>query len=299
MMKKVIAVLCAIVVLILGTAIGVATSASHLSEKGLLSAGDVQLALASQGLLAIPDWGDHSSLVISGVTPKVYRVDKKDVLVYEFADAMQRENAEKPLPLSWDMTTGSQYIALGSWRNLYVTIRNQVELVQVASDEASEMREITRILRARERAAMKYERLRNALLYMLNDVQQRTFQIETGQMIYTLEQISYSMPTPTPYGNGRLYDNWAQCQLVDCQYKEQPPAKELPVSAALRLTTESREPFMSWVDSWNGQGAYAQRDIQVTIQELEPEPGVVIYHIHFEHGSIFDNVKCYSDMGGV
>ena len=41
-MKKVIAVLCAIVVLILGTAIGVAVSASHLSEKGLLSAGDVR-----------------------------------------------------------------------------------------------------------------------------------------------------------------------------------------------------------------------------------------------------------------
>ena len=294
-MKKVMTVLIAIVVLILGTAIGVAVSASHLSEKELLSAGDVQLALASQGLLAIPDWGNHSSLVISGVTPKVCRVDKKDVLVYEFADAMQRENAEKPLP--WNITDGAQYIELGSWRNLYVTIRNQLELAQAASDEASEMGEITRTLRARERAAMKYERLRNALLYTLNDVQQRTFQIETGQMIYTLEQTSYSMSTP--YGNGHLYDNWVQCQLVSCQYKEQPPAKELPVSAALRLSTESRAPFTSWTDIWDGQGAYAQRDIQLTIQELDREPGVVIYYIHFEHGSIFDNVKCYSDMGGV
>ena len=48
-MKKVMTVLIAIVVLILGTAIGVAVSASHLSEKELLSAGDVQLALAARG----------------------------------------------------------------------------------------------------------------------------------------------------------------------------------------------------------------------------------------------------------
>ena len=296
-MKKVIAVLCAIVILILGTAIGVAVSASHLSEKGLLSAGDVRLALASQGILAIPDWGDHSSLVISGVTPKVYSVDKKEVLVYEFADAMQRENAEKPLPLSWNVTDGSQYIALGSWRNLYVTIRNHVELGQVASDGSTEMGEITRTLRARERAAMKYERLRNALLYTLNDVQQRTFQIEDGQMIYTMEQTSYAMPTP--YGNGRLYDNWVQCRLVGCQYKEQPPEEDLPVSAALKLSTLSKEPYMSWSDSWNGQGTYAPRGIQLAVQELEREPGVVIYYIHFEHGRTFDNVKCYSDLGGV
>ena len=118
MMKKVIVGLIAMVVLIVGTAVGVAVNASHLKEKEVLEAKDVWVALASQGLLAWPVSGDYSDLSAGGVTPVVYRANNVELLVYEFEDVMARENVS--IPYAWAPDDELWIGYLGSWRNLYI-----------------------------------------------------------------------------------------------------------------------------------------------------------------------------------
>ncbi len=77
-------------VLIVGTSVGVAVSASHLRENEVLDAGDIWLAMASQGLLAWPVPGDYSDLAVGDVEPVMYKAGGIYLAVYEFADAQQR-----------------------------------------------------------------------------------------------------------------------------------------------------------------------------------------------------------------
>ena len=132
-MKKVIAGLAAMVIFVVGTAVGVAVSASHLREKELLSAGDVGLALASQGLFAWPVPGNYSDLSAGGVTPVVYRDNGVELLVYEFEDVMARESVS--IPYAWASDDELWIGYLGSWRNLYMgTVATEGQLLAWQQD---------------------------------------------------------------------------------------------------------------------------------------------------------------------
>ena len=284
-MKKVIAVLCAIVVLILGTAVGVAVSASHLSEKGLLSAGDVRLALASQGIFAHQVSGDHSDLSAGGVTPVVYKVDEQELLVYVFKDAMQRDQARLPFGYTEDMT--QWFSDMGCWRNLAICGRQTIDMEKLKRDT----------LTAQDKARyIAYSELRQTLRNIFNDVQTKTFQIETDQMIYTLEQTSYAMPTP--YGKAMMYDNWLQCRLAGCQYKEQPPAEDLLTITSLEMNGQSWGFKTTQGEGhWDGQGIMAEPTLQGSGASLTRAPESVTYQIVFERGSLHDEASLTVELG--
>ena len=289
-MKKVIAVLCAIVVLILGTAIGVAVSASHLSEKGLLSAGDVELALASQGIFTHQVSGDHSELSAGGVTPVIYKVGDQELLVYVFKDAMQRDQARLPFGYTEDMT--QWFSDVGCWRNLAICSRQTIDPERLKVD-APRPREWARYLTQMQ----QNEKLHQTLKAIFNDVQTKTFQIETEKMIYTLEQTSYSMPTP--YGKGMMYDNWLRCRLAGCQYKEQPPAEDMRTITSLEMNGQSWG-FKSTQGEghWDGQGIMTEPDLQGSGASLTREPESVTYRIVFERGSLHDEAALTVELGG-
>lgn len=282
-MKKVIAVLSAIVVLIVGTAVGVAVKADQLKHKDILSAGDVQLALASQGMFARPVWGDHSDMAISGVTPTVYKLDDRELIVYEYANAAKRHNAVTSSHLSMK---GEQWCReLGSWRNLRIYSRKDIPIGQLV---------MTQGIRGNERLDHyfrwqyeRHEQLRHTLRSLLNDVQTKTIQIETEQMIYLLKQSAYS--TPVHYGSGTRYDNWLSCQLVGCYYKEPPKAEELPTYLSLAcIGWQWSDQLIDHDHTWDGQGMFSADWAPIGGQALGKERNSVTYYLTFAHGDWTD-----------
>ena len=288
-MKKVIAVLTAIVVLIIGTAVGIAVSASRLSDKELLTASDVQLALASQGILAHAAAGDYSELAADGVTPVVYKIDDQELLVYVFEDAMQRDQARLPFGYTSDM---SQWFSdIGCWRNLAVCGRLTIDPLALRKDAPTPQEKARYITQSDQNY-----KLQQTLLNIFNDVQTKTFQIETDKMIYTVEQTSYAMPTPI--GNRTWYDNWLHCRLAGCQYKEQPPAKAQRTITSLEI--EGR--FWGYKSSqgeghWDGQGIMAERALQGSAISLTLKPENAIGTITFQRGDLYDEVTFAVDLG--
>lgn len=282
-MKKVIAALTAIVVLILGTAVGVAVKADQLKQKDILSAGDVQLALASQGMFAHRVAGDHSDLAVRGVTPTVYKLDDRELIVYEYANAAKRHNAATSSHLSMK---GEQWCReLGGWRNLRIYSRQDIPIGQLV---------MTQGIRGNERLdhyfRWQYERneqLQHTLRSLLNDVRTQTIQIETEQMIYRLKQSAYC--TPIHYGSGTWYDNWLSCQLVGCWYKEPPKKEELPTYLSLKgVSWQWTDQVVDKDHTWDGQGIFAKEWTQISGQSLTKETNNVTYYLTFSRGDLVD-----------
>ena len=296
-MTKVMTVMLAIVVLILGTALGVAVSASHLSEKELLSAGDVQLALASQGLLAIPDWGDHSDLSIDGVTPVVYKVDEMQLVVYAFADASQQENV-------MDSAEGHrgtyQVLSVGTWRNLYVGYLSPLPGHE-RRDEQISQEESAEIDAEFRRIYPKIERLQGSLLNIFSDMQEKTITAATEQMIYTIEQRSCC--TPISIDGQTMYECWVAFQPISCQYKEPPIAEELPVKVYFEAISQGSKMTMTntggqrW--NWNGKGQLDWPVSEHRYRFLTKRPDSIHYRIIFERGGLQEEVMVTGDLGGV
>lgn len=117
-------------------------------------------------------------------------------------------------------------------------------------------------------------------------------------MIYTLEQTSFSMPSP--YGKGKMYDNWLVCRVIGCAYKEAPGTQELPVTVSFKASGYRWGRQMIRNDmSWDGQGVFAER-FQVSGQGLSIlAPDSITYEIIFERGDLHDEVSWTVDLGAV
>lgn len=282
-MKKVIAALTALVILILGTAIGVAVNADQLKHKDVLSASDVQLALASQGMFAHRVAGDHSDMAISGVTPVVYKLGDRELVVYEYASAAKRHNAAVPSYLSIEDDQWCR--ELGSWRNLRIYSQKDIPIGQLVMIYA--IRGDERLDHYFEQQYQRHEQLRHTLRSLLNDVRTKTIQIETEQMIYRLKQSAYC--TPVHYGSGTWYDNWLSCQLIGCWYKEPPKKEELPTYLSLKgVGWQWTDQVVDEEHTWDGQGMFAKEWTQIGGQSLTKETNSVTYYLTFSRGDLVD-----------
>ena len=292
-MKKVIAAFMAIVILILGLAVGVAVNASHLSEKTLLDAGDVWVALASQGLLGRPIVGLSSSLAVNGVKPVIFKTDGVYLVVYEFEDALR---CQPDLPAYTKLEGVSAMIgSAGTWRNLVVCgimpIQYERYDPQLITAEGQ-----ARWLAYCERVNEKGREQMEILFYQMNKVQTRVVQAETEQMIYTVRQMGYSMPTE----NGRRiwYDNWLNCQLQSCQYKQPPEDKPFETMISLCCQGEALRQWAKRSDPiWDGQAPLQQIGISCGGKELTERPAVITYHLLLAHGKLLDETDITVDLG--
>ena len=294
-MKKVISVLFVIVVLILGTAVGVAVSASRLDEKTLLDAGDVWVALASQGLLGRPAAGLPDSLTVDGVKPVVFKTNGVYLAVYEFEDALMIRQPDQPIYTKLNGVK-TMISPVGIWRNLMVC---SITPIQSEHRDPQHMtaKEQARWLAADERINEKGREQVEILFYRLNKVQTRIVQVETAQMIYTFRQMAYSMPTKS--GRHIEYDNWLSCQLQSCQYKQLPEDK--PLRTVISLSCQGKT-LQQWSERndviWDGQAPLQQIGLSCGGKTLTEQPAVITYHLRLTHGELLDETEMTIDLGG-
>ena len=293
-MKKVIAAFMAIVVLILGLAVGVAVNASHLREKERLDASDVQLALASQGFIARPMSGEYREWVVRDVMPTVYKVDEWEIFVYVFDDALEAE--KYVAPIGYNRGDPQWFVTIGSWRNLHICCRQSFDPKWLNYDQLSQ-KEKERFRDTYYQQGKLIDQLQQALLPVFNDVQVKTHQIETEQMIYTVEQKSYS--SMMHYGKGLLYDNWLSWELLSLQCKEPPEAERLPVQIISDFKSIGRRYVLTSDHIWDGQGTLEERDVTYNDQQFFTwdQPGQVTFTITFERGDLHDEATLTVDLG--
>lgn len=291
-MKKVIAVLAAIVTLIIGTAVGVAMSASHLSEKELLTAGDVPLALASQGVFTLPAMGDYSELAVDGVTPAVYKANGVKLVVYEFANTGLQENTV--ISSRWP-DAAYRIMPIGAWRNLYIGYLFPLQ-VDWSSDEQMTPQELAKLDAAFQETFPKVLFLQNSLLNTFCDMQKKTVHINSEQMIYTIEQRSSCIPISV--GGQTMYECWLTFRPVSCQYKEHPMAEER--SAKLYFEAVHKGSKMTLTHDqlrWDGQGQLDYLVPECGNRFLTERPDSTQYRIIFEHGDLQDEAAVTIDWG--
>ncbi len=285
-MKKVIALFIACLVCIVGTAVGVAISASHLSEKDLLSARDVQLALASQGTFShrLPS-GEFTELAVHKTPPVLYKADGVTLVVYAFPHAIMEENTS--ILSAWADNASYQIMPASIWRNLWVGYLLPVQ-AQGLSDSQLSPQEESAFIEVLQRTNVKIMRMYNHLVELFNDFQVQTFQIETKQMRYTIEQRSCYRPIAVE--GQSLYECWTAFRPLDCQYKEPPPATELPVTFYFEaVTSGSKVTYTNEQRSWDGQGQFAYLIPLYYVRSVTDTPQSIHYRMLFDHGMLHDD----------
>ena len=289
-MKKVIAALVAIVVLILGLAVGVAVNASHLKEKERLDASDVQLALASQGMFAVPVAGDFSQWAIVDTVPVVYKANGAYILIYE-QDSIQK----CALPgISWQGSERYIYNAIAEdcWgafkgtRNLQVMVRPDIKgAVAGQALRPQEMEKLERFCAA----------LQDIFNYQLNDVKTRTLQKETEQMIFTVQQSYYA--TPCGEDGGVLYDNWLTYQLLIRPKSEEESARYTLETHIMPYAHEKMS--KCGYSSWQPEGLLSADELVSPIGSVEAiaaQPLVIQYQVIVRGEGLEEQVLFKQDM---
>lgn len=291
-LKKVMVSLTLLAVLIVGTSVGVAVSASHLRENEVLDAGDIWLAMASQGLLAWPVPGDYSDLAVGDVEPVMYKAGGIYLAVYEFADAQQR------YALNYSYVWREKYQLLISksdfWRNLgivYAVPFNFKEQRMVQTEAAFQQ-----LIEVEE----KIERQSVALCRVLNHVQRVVLEVESETMRYTLEQNYFCQPVYRG-ADGKGYDCGYQVRMLDCQYKEPPEAREELTRIYLVLGQKTGEQKMVYDDLlWNGQGVVHMGELSAEKifcgQRLTDAPMALRYRINFKRAGLEEEAKAAYTM---
>ena len=295
-MKKVISVLFVIVVLILGTAVGVAVNASRLDEKTLLDAGDVWVALASQGLLGRPAAGDHDRYAAepSRVTPRVFKTDGMYVLVYTYKDASERLGQHTVPTAGWQDRSSLWVVGVDSWRNVevvYAYPRAAIERLKAPGNVEQLDRQLSQLTAMEDKVAA----LRDTLRETLNKVQTTEVLAESETMRFTIEQRYYCMPADGGEA-GLLYDCGYWSRLKSCTYKEPPQNDRQRTEIQLVLGQKNGEQALPYEALyWNGQGVLRMDELFADRTfnggRLDRAPMQLRYRIDFQRGDVQEQAK--------
>ena len=296
LLKKVISVLTMLAVLILGTAVGVAVSASHLNEKTLLDAGDVWVAMASQGLPARPATGgfDRFAASSSRVAPKVFKADGMYVLVYEYDDASVRLQQHSLPPDQWRDRSSLWVVGVDSWRNLdvvYAYPRTALDRLKASGTLHQRSRQLAQLSAMEGKVAV----LRHSLRETLNTIRTAELQTESAAMRYTIELRYYCMPADGGEA-GLLYDCSYWSRLKSCTYKEPPQNDRQRTAIQLVLGQKRGEETIVYDPLyWNGQGVLRMdelfADSVLSGGRLDRAPMELRYRIDVQRGGSREQAK--------